>query len=49
MPQRVALREMFVPLVQASLTQLALLSARSVWLGCALWRIESRLSRRVGW
>lgn len=37
----------FVPLVQASLTQLALLSALSVWLGFALWRIESRLSRRV--
>lgn len=33
-----------VPLVQASLMHLALLSAFSVWLGLALWRVECRLS-----
>jgi DHA1 family bicyclomycin/chloramphenicol resistance-like MFS transporter len=38
----------FVPLVQASLLQLALLSASSVWLGVVLWRVEIRLSRRAG-
>lgn len=38
----------FVPLMQASLLRLALLSALSVWLGFALWRIESWMSRRVG-
>lgn len=37
-----------VPLVQASLAHLALLSALSVWLGLALWRLERRLSMRVG-
>jgi hypothetical protein len=37
-----------VPLVQASLLQLALLSASSVWLGVVLWRVEIRLSRRAG-
>lgn len=37
-----------VPLVQASLAHLALLSALSVWLGFALWRLERRLSMRVG-
>ena len=38
----------FVPLVQASLLQLALLSALSVWLGVVLWRVEIWLSRRAG-
>jgi DHA1 family bicyclomycin/chloramphenicol resistance-like MFS transporter len=38
----------FVPLVQASLLQLALLSALSVWLGVVLWRFEIWLSRPVG-
>jgi DHA1 family bicyclomycin/chloramphenicol resistance-like MFS transporter len=38
----------FVPLVQASLLQLALLSALSVWLGLLLWRVEIWLSRRAG-
>ncbi len=37
-----------VPLVQASLAHLALLSALSVWLGFSLWRLERRLSMRVG-
>ena len=37
-----------VPLVQASLMHLALLSALSVWLGLALWRVEGRLSGRAG-
>ena len=38
----------FVPLVQASLLQLAFLSALSVWLGLVLWRVERWLSRRAG-
>ena len=38
----------FVPMVQASLLQLALLSALSVWLGVVLWRFEIWLSRPVG-
>jgi MFS transporter, DHA1 family, multidrug resistance protein len=37
----------FVPMVQASLTQLAFVSALSVWLGLVLWRIEIRLSARM--
>ncbi|MCL4780676.1 MAG: multidrug effflux MFS transporter [Gammaproteobacteria bacterium] len=37
----------FVPLVQASLLQLALLSASSVWLGVLLWRLEIWLSKRT--
>jgi DHA1 family bicyclomycin/chloramphenicol resistance-like MFS transporter len=37
----------FVPLVQASLLQLALLSAISVWLGVLLWRLEIWLSKRT--
>ena len=36
-----------VPLVQASLMHLALLSAFSVWFGLALWRVECRLSAQV--
>lgn len=35
-----------VPLVQASLMHLALLSALSVWLGLAFWRLEGWLSSR---
>ncbi len=35
-----------VPLLQASLMHLALLSAFSVWLGLALWRIEQRYEQR---
>ena len=38
----------FVPFVQASLLQLVLLSALSVWLGVVLWRVEIWLSRRAG-
>lgn len=38
----------FVPLVQGSLLQLALLSALSVWLGVVLWRVEIWLSGRAG-